>query len=33
MANFFDDNKALSFQLDNPLMDEIIKLKERNFRD
>ncbi|MBR1626079.1 MAG: acyl-CoA dehydrogenase family protein [Bacteroidales bacterium] len=33
MANFFDDNKALRFQLDNPLMDEIIKLKERNFSD
>ncbi|MBO6117657.1 MAG: acyl-CoA dehydrogenase family protein [Bacteroidales bacterium] len=33
MANFFDDNKALRFQLDNPLMDEIIKLKERNFKD
>lgn len=33
MANFFEDNKALSFQLDNPLMDEIIKLKERDFAD
>ena len=33
MANFFDDNKALRFQLDNPLMDEIIRLKERDYRD
>ena len=33
MANFFDDNKALRFQIDNPLMDEIIRLKERDFRD
>lgn len=33
MANFFDDNKALRFQIDNPLMDEIIRLKERDFKE
>lgn len=33
MANFFDDNKRLEFQLDNPLMEEIIRLKENDYRD
>ncbi len=33
MANFFEDNKGLQFQLSNPMMQEIIRLKERNFAD
>ena len=33
MANFFDDNKALLFHLNHPLMDKIITLKERDFKD
>lgn len=33
MANFFEDNKALKFQLDNPLMQEIVRLKERDYKD
>lgn len=33
MANFFDDNKGLQFQLDNPMMKEIIRLKERDYAD
>lgn len=31
MANFFEDNEALRFQLDNPLMRRIVELKERGF--
>lgn len=33
MANFFEDNKGLQFQLENPVMKEIIRLKERDFAD
>ena len=33
MANFYNDNKDLKFQLSNPLMDKIVKLKEHDFRD
>lgn len=33
MANFFDDNKGLQFQLKNPMMEEIIRLKERDYAD
>ncbi|MBQ9253731.1 MAG: acyl-CoA dehydrogenase family protein [Bacteroidales bacterium] len=33
MANFFDDNKGLQFQLNNPMMKEIIRLKERDYAD
>ena len=31
MANFFEDNKSLSFQLDHPLMQRIVELKEKGF--
>lgn len=31
MANFFEDNEALRFQLDNPLMRRIVELKEQGF--
>ncbi|MDO5759666.1 MAG: acyl-CoA dehydrogenase, partial [Bacteroidota bacterium] len=33
MANFFEDNKGLQFQLENPMMQEIIRLKERDYAD
>lgn len=33
MANFFDDNEGLKFQLSNPMMEEIIRLKERDYAD
>ncbi len=33
MANFFTDNPDLKFHLTHPLMDKIVKLKERNFAD
>ena len=33
MANFFEDNDALKFQLDNPMMKEIVRLKERDYKD
>lgn len=33
MANFFEDNKSLSFQLDHPLMQRIVELKEKSFAD
>lgn len=33
MANFFDDNKALEFQLSNPMMERIVELKEQNFAE
>lgn len=31
MANFFEDNPSLRFQLDHPLMQRIVELKEKNF--
>ncbi len=31
MANFFEDNPLLRFQLDHPLMQRIVELKENNF--
>lgn len=33
MENFFKDNDALDFQLNHPLMERIIELKERNYKD
>lgn len=33
MANFFTDNEALKFHLNHPLMQEIIRLKERDYAD
>lgn len=33
MANFFEDNEALRFQLGNPLMRRIVELKERGFSE
>lgn len=33
MANFFDDNEGLKYQLKNPMMQGIIRLKERDFKD
>ncbi len=33
MANFFTDNPDLKFHLTHPLMEKIVKLKERNFAD
>ena len=33
MANFYEDNKDLKFHLSHPLMEKIVNLKERNFRD
>ena len=31
MANFYHDNKELKFHLNHPLMEKIVRLKERNF--
>ena len=31
--NFYLDNKNLKFYLSHPLMDKIVKLKERDFKD
>lgn len=31
MANFYTDNSDLKFQLNHPLMEKIVRLKERNF--
>ena len=31
--NFYNDNESLKFYLSHPVMDKIIKLKERNFVD
>lgn len=31
MANFYTDNKELKFHLNHPLMEKIVRLKERNF--
>ncbi|MCL1850745.1 MAG: acyl-CoA dehydrogenase family protein [Bacteroidetes bacterium] len=33
MNNFYTDNPALKFQLSHPLMEKIVVLKERNYRD
>ncbi|MGD9929553.1 MAG: acyl-CoA dehydrogenase family protein [Mangrovibacterium sp.] len=33
MANFYNDNKDLKFHLDHPLMEKIVRLKERNFSE
>ena len=33
MANFYTDNKELKFHLDHPLMEKIVRLKERNFTE
>ncbi len=33
MNNFYTDNPALKFQLSHPLMEKIVELKERNYRD
>ncbi|MBQ5638020.1 MAG: acyl-CoA dehydrogenase family protein, partial [Alistipes sp.] len=31
MANFFTDNKDLQLQLDHPLMERIVAMRERNY--
>lgn len=33
MANFYTDNENLKFHLSHPLMDKIVRLKEKNFAD
>ena len=33
MANFYLDNKALKFHLHHPLMEKIVRLRERNFAE
>jgi alkylation response protein AidB-like acyl-CoA dehydrogenase len=33
MANFYTDNKDLSFHLEHPLMKKIVSLKEKDFED
>ncbi|WP_299584255.1 acyl-CoA dehydrogenase family protein [uncultured Sunxiuqinia sp.] len=33
MANYYTDNKELKFHLDHPLMEKIVRLKERNFAE
>lgn len=33
MANFYTDNKDLKFHLAHPLMEKIVRLKERNFEE
>lgn len=33
MENYYTDNEALKFQLSHPLMEKIVKLKERDFKD
>ncbi|TDO03067.1 acyl-CoA dehydrogenase family protein [Sunxiuqinia elliptica] len=33
MANYYTDNKELKFHLDHPLMEKIVRLKERNFTE
>ncbi|MEN6452666.1 MAG: acyl-CoA dehydrogenase, partial [Prolixibacteraceae bacterium] len=33
MANFYNDNKDLKFHLTHPLMEKIVRLKERNFSE
>lgn len=32
MANYFEDNRSLSFQLDHPLMERIVELKEDGYQ-
>src|SRR5690606_36443961 len=31
MANYYNDNSELKFHLNHPLMEKIVRLKERNF--
>ncbi len=33
MANFYTDNKDLKFQIDNPMMEKIVGLKEMDYKD
>lgn len=33
MANYYNDNKELKFHLNHPLMEKIVRLKERNFTE
>ena len=33
MANYYTDNKELKFHLNHPLMEKIVRLKERNFTE
>lgn len=33
MANFYTDNKDLKFHLDHPMMEKLVKLKEKNYID
>ncbi|MEK7718866.1 MAG: acyl-CoA dehydrogenase family protein [Bacteroidota bacterium] len=33
MANFYNDNKDLTFHLNHPMMQKLVSLKERNFED
>ena len=33
MANFYSDVPEIKFELENPLMERIVELKERNYRD
>jgi hypothetical protein len=33
MANYYTDNKDLKFHLTHPLMEKIVRLKERNFEE
>lgn len=33
MANYYTDNKELKFHLNHPLMEKIVRLKERNFSE
>ncbi len=33
MANFYNDNKELKYHLQHPLMEKIVRLKERNFTE
>ncbi|MGQ8338377.1 acyl-CoA dehydrogenase family protein [Sunxiuqinia sp. A32] len=33
MANFYTDNKELKFHLEHPLMEKIVRLKERDFSE
>ncbi len=33
MGNFYKDNQDIKFQLQNPLMKKIVKLKEQDFKD
>ena len=33
MANFYNDNKALKYYLNHPLMKKIVEMRERNFTE